>query len=148
MDKKHVSDIMTSPAVVVGPDTSVPAAIALMREKAIRHLPVVENGRLVGIISRGDLREVSFSEAVNADTYELHFLLNRVKVGRLMTRKVFTVTPDAPLVHAAELMTDNKIAGLPVVDEAGSVVGIITESDLLKTLVRHLRQLETAAEVA
>ena len=148
MEKKRVSDIMTSPVIVVGPEATVPAATALMREKNIRHLPVVENGRLVGIISRGDLREISFAEAVNADTYELHFLLNKVTVGRLMTRKVHTITPDAPLVHAVELMTENKIAGLPVVDEAGGVVGIMTESDLLKMLVRHLHAFEAAAEVA
>ncbi len=148
MDKKHVSEIMSSPAIVVGPETSVSAASALMREKGIRHLPVVENGRLVGIVSRGDLREATFSEAVNADTYELHFMLNRLTVGRLMTRRVLTTTADAPLVHAVELMTEHKIAGLPVVDADGSVIGIVTESDMLKTLARYLRQLETAAEAA
>lgn len=148
MDKKHVSEIMSSPAIVVGPEMSVSAASALMRDKNIRHLPVVENGRLIGIVSRGDLREATFSEAVNADTYELHFMLNRLNVGRLMTRRVYTTTPDAPLVHAVELMTEHKIAGLPVVDEAGSVVGIVTESDLLKMLARHLREVEAAAEAA
>jgi CBS domain-containing protein len=148
MDKKHVSEVMSSPAIVVGPEMSVSAASALMREKRIRHLPVVENGRLIGIVSRGDLREATFSEAVNADTYELHFMLNRLNVGRLMTRRVYTTTPDAPLVHAVELMTEHKIAGLPVVDEAGSVIGIVTESDMLKTLARHLRQMEAAAEAA
>jgi CBS domain-containing protein len=148
MEKKHVSEIMSSPAIVVGPEMSVSAASALMRAKGIRHLPVVENGRLVGIVSRGDLREATFSEAVNADTYELHFMLNRLNVGRLMTRRVYTTTPDAPLVHAVELMTEHKIAGLPVVDEAGTVTGIITESDMLKMLARHLRQMEAAAEAA
>ena len=72
-------------------------------------------------------------------------MLNRLTVGRLMTRKVYTVTPDAPIVHAAELMTENKIAGLPVVDEAGGVIGIVTESDLLRMLVRKLREAEEAA---
>jgi CBS domain-containing protein len=142
MDKTRVMDIMSSPAVVMGPEMPASAANALMRDKGIRHLPVIENGRLVGIISRGDLREASFSAAINADTYELHFLLNRLTVGDLMTRKVFTVTPSAPVVHAAELMTENKIAGLPVVDENGGVVGIVTESDLLKMLVRKIRELE------
>jgi CBS domain-containing protein len=142
MDKLSVRDIMTSPAIVITPDTTVSVANSLMREKGIRHLPVVENGRLVGIISRGDLREASFSAAVNADTYELHFMLNRVTVGRLMTRKVHTVTPDAPIVHVAEMMTEHKIAGLPVVDESGAVIGIVTESDLLKMLARRLREME------
>jgi CBS domain-containing protein len=114
-------------------------ANAVMKEKQIRHLPVVEKGRLVGIVSRGDLREASISASINADQYELHFMLNNLTVGKLMTRKVRTVTADALVVAAADLMTENKIAGLPVVDADGAVVGIVTESDLLKMLVRKLR---------
>jgi CBS domain-containing protein len=144
MERTRVRDIMNSPAVTIGPDTSVPAAIALMRQHDIRHLPVVESGRLIGMISRGDLREASMSASINADQYELHFLLSKLTVERLMSRKVFTVTPDAFIVHAAELMTDNKIAGLPVVDQKGVVVGIVTESDLLRMLVSKLREVEEA----
>jgi acetoin utilization protein AcuB len=104
----------------------------------------VENGRLVGIVSRGDLREASISASANADTYEFNFLLHQLTVGRLMTRKVLTITPDVLVVQAAELMTERKIAGLPVVDPDGSVTGIVTESDLLKMLVRKLREVEEA----
>jgi CBS domain-containing protein len=143
MERTPVREIMTSPAIVVSPDTTLPAANALMKEKHIRHLPVVDQaGRLVGIVSRGDLREASISASINADQYELHFMLSRLTVGKLMTRKVYTVTPDALVVNAAELMTDNKIAGLPVVDPDGSVIGIVTESDLLRMLVRKLREAE------
>ncbi len=144
MERTRVRDIMTSPALMIAPETTVPAAIAVMRQHAIRHLPVVENGRLVGMISRGDLREASITASINADQYELHFLLSKLTVERLMSRKVFTVTPDAFVVHAAELMTDNKIAGLPVVDEKGGVIGIVTESDLLRMLVAKLREAEEA----
>jgi CBS domain-containing protein len=144
MEKTRVRDIMTSPAIVITPDTSVPAASALMKERGIRHLPVVENGRLAGIVSRGDLREASISASANADTYEFNFLLNRLAVGRLMTRQVLTITADAPVVQAAELMTERKVAGLPVVAPDGSVTGIVTESDLLKMLVRKLREAEDA----
>jgi len=144
MERMRVNDIMTSPALVIGPTTTVPEAIALMKEHHIRHLPVVEDDRLVGMISRGDLREASITASINADSYELHFMLSRLTIGKLMSRKVFTVTPDAPLVHAAELMTEHKIAGLPVVDEKASVVGIVTESDLLRTLVVKLREADEA----
>ena len=139
MERTRVRDIMSSPAITVSPDTTLPAANALMKEKEIRHLPVLEKGRLVGIVSRGDLREASISASINADQYELHFLLNKLTVGKLMTRKVRTVAPDALVVDAADLMTEHKIAGLPVVDAEGAVVGIVTESDLLKMLVRRLR---------
>ena len=139
MERTRVRDIMSSPAITVSPDTTLPAANALMKENQIRHLPVTEKGRLVGIVSRGDLREASISASINADQYELHFLLNKLTVGKLMTRRVRTVMPDALVVDAADLMTENKIAGLPVVDEEGAVIGIVTESDLLKMLVRRLR---------
>jgi CBS domain-containing protein len=142
MEKTRVRDIMTSPAIVITPDTTVPVANAIMRQHNIRHLPVVENGRLVGIISRGDLREASISNAINADFYELNFMLNRLQVKDIMTRRVYTVTPEAPVVHAAELMTRHKIAGLPVVAPDNSVIGIVTESDLLNMLVRKLREAE------
>ena len=148
MERTRVRDIMTSPAVVVTPDTTLPAANALMKERRIRHLPVVENGRLVGIVSRGDLREASISASINADQYELHFMLNRLTVGKLMTRKVLTTKPDAAIVDAAEVMTENKVAGLPVVDPEGAVIGIVTESDLLKMLVRKLRESEDRAQPA
>jgi CBS domain-containing protein len=142
MERTRVRDIMSSPAITVSPDTTLPAANALMKEKQIRHLPVTEKDRLVGIVSRGDLREASISASINADQYELHFMLNRLTVGKLMTRKVRTVTPDALVVDAADLMTEHKIAGLPVVDSEGAVIGIVTESDLLKMLVRKLREAE------
>jgi len=142
MERTRVRDIMSSPAITVSPDAKLPAANAIMREKQIRHLPVMEKGRLVGIVSRGDLREASISASINADQYELHFLLNLLTVGKLMTRKVRTVASDALVVDAADLMTEHKIAGLPVVDAEGAVVGIVTESDLLKMLVRRLREPE------
>ncbi len=142
MEKTRVRDIMSSPAVTVAPDCTVPAAMSLMRQKKIRHLPVVQNGRLIGIISRGDLREASSRAAINADTYEINFMLSRLNVGNLMARKVYTVTADAFIVQAAEVMTEKKIACLPVVAVDGSVTGIVTESDLIRLLVRHLREVE------
>lgn len=142
MERTKVRDIMTSPVIIVAPQTPVPQASALMKERGIRHLPVIENGQLVGIVSRGDLREASISEAINADLYEISFLLSRLLVSKLMTRQVVTISPDAPIVDAVELMTGNKIAGLPVVDETGSVIGIVTESDLLRLLLRKLREAE------
>src|SRR5512136_773739 len=101
MERTRVRDIMTSPALTIAPDTTVPAATALMRQEGIRHLPVVEHGRLVGMISRGDLREASITASINADQYELHFMLDKLTVAKLMSRKVYTVTPDAFVVHAA-----------------------------------------------
>jgi CBS domain-containing protein len=144
MERTRVRDIMTSPAITVSPDMTVPAASALLRKHNIRHLPVVQDNRLIGIVSRGDLREASARAADNSDSYELNFMLSRLTVGKLMTRKVQTITSEALIVHAAELMTTHKIAGLPVIEPDGSVVGIVTESDLLQLLVRRLREVENS----
>ena len=142
MEKTRVRDIMSSPPIAASPDMKVPAASALMRRNSIRHLPVLENGRLVGIVSQGDLREASHTAAINANSYEINFMLSQLTLGRIMTRRVFTITPDAFIVLAAELMTERKIASLPVIDQDGSVVGMITDSDLLRLLVRKLREAE------
>jgi CBS domain-containing protein len=147
MENTRVRDIMTSPAIIAPPDLKVPAAIALMRHHTIRHLPVVVNDRLVGIVSRGDLREASTDAAINANSYESSFMLSRLTLGDIMTRKVFTVTPDAFIVHAAELMTENHIAGLPVVDKEGAIVGVVTDSDLLRLLVVTLKVAEEGNEL-
>ncbi len=147
MEKTRVRDIMTTPAIVAAPGTKVPMAIALMRHHAIRHLPVVEDERLVGIVSRGDLREASTAAATNANSYETNFMLSRLTLHDIMSRKVFTVTPDAFIVHAAELLSENRIAGLPVVDRDGQVVGIVTDSDLLALLVRKLKEAEEVSKL-
>ncbi len=146
MEKTRVRDLMTSPAIIATPDMKVPAAIALMRHHGIRHLPVVVDGRLVGIVSRGDLREASTDAAINANSYESSFMLSLLTLGDIMTRRVYTVTPDAFVMHAAELLTDNHIAGLPVVDKDGCVVGIVTDFDLLKLLVIRLKEAEEQNE--
>jgi CBS domain-containing protein len=140
MQNTRVRDVMSSPVVTVSPETPLPVAMALMKEHRIRHLPVLANGRLVGIVSRGDLRDCSSSAAINSDTYELNFMLSRLAVETIMTRKVFTITAEAFIVHAAELMTEKQIAGLPVIDQDGRLVGILTESDLLRLLARKLRE--------
>ena len=146
MEKTHVRDAMTTPVIHVPPDCSVPDASALMRQHRLRHLPVVQDGSLIGIVSRGDLREASSMAAVNADTYEINFMLSRLKLADIMTRKVLTISPEAFVVDAVELMVDNQVAGLPVVEKDGSVIGIITETDLLKLLLAKLRKTDAAGD--
>jgi CBS domain-containing protein len=105
-----------------------------MKECNIRRLPVVENGRLVGIVTLGDIREASPSAATSLSIYELNYLLSRLTIGQIMTRDPITITPDTSIEAAARLMLEHKIGGLPVVDGT-RVVGIITESDIFRLLV-------------
>ncbi|MFO7311919.1 MAG: CBS domain-containing protein [Bacillota bacterium] len=132
-----VADIYTRNPVVVDPETSAPQARKLMEEHKIRRLPVVDKGKLVGIVTLSDLLKAAPSPATTLSVWELNYLLDRVKVKEIMTRDVVTTTPDADLKTVASIMAERKIGGLPVV-ENGKVVGIITESDVFRALVKLL----------
>jgi acetoin utilization protein AcuB len=120
--------------VTVSPEDSFRHAMTLIRQKGIRHLPVVEEGGLVGILTDRDIRQASPSPATSLEIHELHYLLEKVKIREIMTRKVHTVTPGTPIEEAARLMLTHRIGGLPVL-EAGRLVGIITETDILTAFV-------------
>ena len=139
MHTLKVSDWMTRNVITVDPGTPLPDALALMREKHIRRLPVMDSGRLVGIVTYGDLREASPSEATGLSVHEMSYLLSKLGVGKLMTAKPFTVTPYTPLTEAAALMLEHKIGALPVMD-GEALVGIITESDIFRAFVRLLEE--------
>lgn len=135
-----VRDRMSSEPVTVTPDTPFQDALKLMREHKFRRLPVVhkENGKLVGIVSERDLLYASPSPATSLSVWELNYLLSKLQVQEIMTENVITTTPDTPIEDAARLIVDNKIGGLPVVDEKNHVVGVITETDIFKTFVEML----------
>lgn len=133
-----VQERMSKRTIVAAPDLSVPEALKLMQRDRIRRLPVVDKGgRLVGIVSDKDLLHASPSPATSLSVWEMTYLLGRIKVQEVMTRKVITVTEDTPVEDAARIMADNKIGGLPVV-RGDAVVGIITETDLFKLFVELL----------
>jgi CBS domain-containing protein len=130
-----VKDWMTPHVKVV--DTNVPMTDAynMMKQYGIRRLPVVHAGKLVGIVTLGDLREARPSPATSLSIYELNYLLAKLTVGQVMTHHPYTVTPNTPVQHAARIMLERKVGGLPVVEDGDRVVGIITESDIFRMLV-------------
>ena len=131
-----VRDRMSSPVVTVTPDTPFQDALKLMRDHRFRRLPVVnKKGKLVGIVSERDLLYASPSPATSLSVWEITYLLSRIHVQEIMTEEVITTMPDIPIEDAAHLMADNKIGGLPVVDEDNRVVGVITETDIFKAFV-------------
>ena len=129
-----VSDWMTRKVFIIAPDSSVSDAVRLMKEKKIKHIPVIKDERLKGIISDRDIKEFSPSKATSLDMYELHYLLATTKVKDLMKTRVFTTTPDTPVEEAAMSMYDNSIGSLPVLDN-NKVVGIISDKDIFRVLV-------------
>jgi acetoin utilization protein AcuB len=106
----------------------------LIRQRGIRHLPVVEGGRLVGIVTDRDIRQASPSSATSLEIHELHYLLEKLKVCDVMTTNVVTVAPGTPIDEAARLMLQHRIGSLPVL-RGEDLVGIITETDMLQALV-------------
>ena len=125
-----VRNHMSAPPITVTPDTDFKAALDLMQRHKIRRLPVVDaRGELAGIVAERDL-------LVAAD----RFLTSPVEVERVMTRAVITVGRATPVLEAATLMIRRKIGGLPVVDASRTVLGIVTETDLLKALAAMLQR--------
>ena len=122
---------MSSPVITVEPDLPIMQALDLMKKNRIRRLPVVKNGKMVGIVSEGDLLNASPSDATSLSVWELNYLLGKITVDEIMTEKVITVDEDTPIEEAAFLMDENKIGGLPVV-HTGELVGLITETDLFR----------------
>ncbi len=131
----RVKEWMATPVISVEADTPVADAYNIMMERSIRRLPVVHNGKLVGIVTLGDLREARPSSATSLSIYELNYLLSKLTVDKVMTHNPFTMSPETPIQMAAKMMMDRKVGGLPVVDEEGTLVGIITESDIFSMLV-------------
>jgi CBS domain-containing protein len=138
MKKELVRDWMTADVITIYPDTAVPEAHQLMKREEIRRLPVVDSaGRLVGIVTLGDLRAAEPSPATSLSVWELNYLIANLTVDKIMTHDPVTVSPDSTIGEAARTMLENRVSGLPVLDDEGKVVGIITESDIFSMVVLH-----------
>ncbi len=130
----YVKDWMTKKVFTVTPDDAVSDAAAIMKERKIKHLPVVKGGKVTGILSDRDIKEYIPSKATSLDVYELHYLLAKTKVKEIMRKKVFTTSPVTPVEEAARMMHDENIGSLPVVEKR-RLVGIISDRDIFRVLV-------------
>jgi len=141
-----VGERMSRPVITLPPDTPIHDALVLFKKEHIRRAPVIKNGKLVGIVSASDLHNASPSPVTSLSVWELNYLLSKVTVNEVMTRKVRTVSEDTPIEEAARIMADYKIGGLPVVDNS-KVVGIITETDLFKIFLEFMGAREKGVRV-
>lgn len=131
-----VRNWMTTDVITVTPDSSLLKIGKLMRDKNVRRVPVLDaHGLVLGIISDRDVRDASPSKATTLDMYEMHYLLAEIKAKDIMTPRPFTVKPTDTVENAAMLMLDKGIGGLPVVEDDGRLVGIISDQDVFKALV-------------
>ncbi|GAA3856804.1 CBS and ACT domain-containing protein [Tessaracoccus defluvii] len=129
-----VKQRMTANPFTVTPDVSIPDALAVMEEHGVRHLPVVDAGAVVGVISRNDIAAASPSKATTLSAQEATYLISKLRVAKVMSRPAVVISPDALLEEAATVLRDGKIEMLPVVAD-GALVGVITESDILDAFI-------------
>ena len=143
LDPVPVSQWMAAPAVTIASGATVREAIDLMKARKIRHLPVVEeDGRLVGIVTDRDLRQMLFDPSIQERLGEAPGIVRGRLVREVMTWGVVTVRPDTGIRQAASLMYERKVGALPVVAD-GRVVGILTERDVLRAFGRLVRERTT-----
>jgi CBS domain-containing protein len=114
----------------------MPEAYKIMTTHGIRRLPLVDrHGHLVGIITLGDVRGAEPSQATSLSIWEMNYLMAKLKAKEVMTSNPITVFETATIGAAARIMLDSRISGLPIVDRASALVGIITESDIFSMVV-------------
>jgi acetoin utilization protein AcuB len=133
-----VKDWMSPAPLTVSPETPVLEALRLLKERGFRRLPVVEGSKLVGIVTDKDLKDAMPSKATTLSVWELNYLLSKLTVREVMASPVLTVNPLETLEDAALRMQERKLGGMPVLDNAGALVGILTITDVLGALVRVL----------
>ncbi|MGQ9695836.1 MAG: CBS and ACT domain-containing protein [Thermodesulfobacteriota bacterium] len=139
--KKMKKDLIT-----INKSERMTVAKKILEEKNIRHLPVVEGKKLIGLVTNMDIRKAEASPATSLEIRELHYLLDKLTVGEIMTRNVITISPDVSVEEAATILHDNKIGCLPVVED-GNLVGIITENDVMEILINVMGMKEKGSRL-
>jgi acetoin utilization protein AcuB len=134
MNLPRLSDIMTRDPVTVSPSDPLRVVLERMRQRGCRRLPVVDGGKLVGIVSDRDVRLALNSPFILRERREDDLLLERVVVAECMTPDPVTLPPEASVLDAARLIHERKFGGIPIVD-AGKLVGIVTETDVLQCFI-------------
>ena len=143
-----IKDWMTKDPVTVTEDTSMIKAIHIMKEHRFRRIPVVTSGQLVGMVTDRDLKEAAPSKATTLDVHELYYLLAELQVMEIMSHNPLSVSQDDTVEHAAQIMLDQTISGLPVLDANGKVVGIITQSDVFRAFMHITGVLQGGVQFA
>lgn len=131
-----VSEWMTKDVISITKDRSIQECVNLMKKHSIRHLPVVEDGKLVGLVTEGDLRQIFLAS-----------LIEDLAIEDVMISDPITVSPDTEIEDAAKVIFYNKIGGLPVVDEQDRLLGIITVADILAAFIEIMGVLKTTSRI-
>ncbi len=130
-----VKNWMSQPVITVEVSDTIKLANHLLNENRIRSLPVLSKGELVGIVTDRDLKRASVSETAGLESHEIVYMNTRIQLGEIMTENPITVTPATTVDEVAKILLKHKISGIPVVNDSGDLVGIITQGDIFKLLI-------------
>lgn len=131
----YVKNKMTVNPKTVSPESTISEVLDLMHEFKIHRIPVVEKGKLVGLVTQGVVQENTPSHLTTLSIHEMNYLLSKTRVKDIMIKKVITVGPEALVEEAADIMEKKDIGCLPVVGDSNVLLGILTTSDILKAFV-------------
>lgn len=131
-----IRDFMTKNLIVVQPDIKIFDAVDLMKKNDIHRLPVVENERLVGLLTEGTIQAAMPSQATSLSVYEVNYLLNKTTAADIMIKNVQTIDPDSLLEEGIYQMRKNNVGVLPVVDGQNELIGIITNNDIFDAFLK------------
>lgn len=137
---ERVRDWMTRDPTSVTPNDSLERVVELLRRRDIRSVPVLEDGRLIGIVTDRDVRQVAPGYPLLRDEQEVHRYLKHLTVTAAMTADPMTIAPEAPLTDAAKVLETYRISSLPVVDGT-ELIGMLTVTDLLRAFVAQNQEL-------
>ncbi len=130
----YVKDKMTANPYTISPKSSISDAFSIMKDHGFHQIPVVKNGKLVGMLTEQDLQNVTPSKATSLSVYEINYLLTKLEVSQAMSTELVTIEADALLEKAAVLMRSHDVHALPVMD-GKKLVGIITQSDIFDAFI-------------
>ncbi|QTA91929.1 CBS and ACT domain-containing protein [Desulfonema magnum] len=130
-----VRNWMSRPVISIDADDSMQDAITLLKERHIHMLPVMRKGKLAGIVTDGDLKRASASDATTLEIHELLYLISKIKVKDIMTKDPVTVPPDYTIEETADVLSTHKISGVPVIGHKEQLAGIITQTDLFRVIM-------------
>jgi acetoin utilization protein AcuB len=130
-----VKNWMSKKVITIGENDSMQEAINLIKQHKINMLPVMKGEKLVGIVTDRDLKKASASDATTLDVHELMYLISKIKIKDIMSKKPVTIPPDFTIEETASILLDNNISGAPVLDHDNQLVGIITQADIFKVII-------------
>ena len=144
MDKITVKEWMTPNPITIDVEASIIEAMHVLKERGVRRLPVMRNGRLAGVVTDRMLKDYAPGKATTLDTWEAHYLLGKTPVSEAMNAQPHCVRPESDLLEAASVIRDNKLYGVCVMTEKGDLVGVLTIKDLIDALF-HLANVAVPA---